>query len=74
MITLNRNYYMLANEASETFVKYDDAYRLVGWLMGKRTHNFVVHVIKGDKAKLLTVNNDDVLGFQKVLLETMANL
>lgn len=73
MITLNRNYYMLENRASETFVNYDDAYRLVGWLMGKRTHNFVVHVIKGDKAKLLTVGEDPI-EFQKTLLVTMANL
>jgi ABC-type tungstate transport system permease subunit len=73
MITLNRNYYRLVNTASETFVNYDDAYRLVGWLMGKRTHNFIVEVIKGDKAKLLVIS-DDPLDFQKVLLATMANL
>jgi len=73
MITLNRNYYRLINTSSETFVNYDDAYRLCGWLMGKRTHNFIVEVIKGDKAKLLVVGNDPI-EFQKTLLAAMANL
>lgn len=73
MITLNRNYFRLLNTGSETFVNYDDAYRLVGWLMGKRTHNFIVEVIKGDKARLLTVDSDPI-EFQKKLLATMANL
>jgi hypothetical protein len=72
-MTLNRSFYRLVNNASETFVNYDDAYRLVGWLMGKRTQNFTVEVIKGNKAKLLPVNTD-VLAFQKELLDTMASL
>jgi len=72
-MTLNRNFYLVHNTASETVTHYDDAYRLVGWLMGKKTSHLVIHVIKGDKAKLLLVNTDP-LDFQKELLTTMASL
>jgi len=72
-MTLNRNYYLVHNTVSETVTHYDDPYRLVGWLCGKRTNHLVIHVIKGDKAKLLTVEND-VIAFQKRLIETMNSL
>lgn len=72
-MTLNRNYYLVHNTQSETVTHYDDAYRLVGWLMGKKTHHLIIHVIKGDKARLLPVDNDP-LAFQKKLLETMNSL
>jgi len=70
---LDRNYYLVHNTASETVTHYDDAYRLVGWLMGKKTSHLIIHVIKGNKAKLLAVNTDP-LDFQKELLATMASL
>lgn len=72
-MTLNRNYYLVHNTIAETVTHYDDAYRLVGWLLGKKTSHLVIHVIKGDRAKLLTVEND-VLSFQKRLIETMNTL
>lgn len=74
MVTLNRNCYRLLNTASETYVDYDDASRLVGWLMGKRTGNFIVQVVKGDKVRQMLVDNDDPFGFQKKLLDTMDKL
>ena len=72
-MNLNRNYYLVHNTVAETVTHYDDVHRLVGWLMGKKTHHLIVHVIKGDKARLLMVDND-VLAFQKKLLDTMNSL
>ena len=72
-MTLNRNYYLVHNTVSETVTHYDDVYRLIGWLMGKKTNHLIIHVIKGDRAKLLTVDNDDI-SFQKRLIDTMNSL
>ena len=72
-MTLNRNYYLVVNTIAETATHFDDALRLVTSLFGRRTNHLVIHVIKGDKARLLTVEND-VVGFQKRLIETMNTL
>jgi len=74
MSALNRNCYRLLNTNSETYVEYDDANRLVGWLMGKHTKNFIVQVVKGEKVHQLVVENDNPFAFQKKLLEIMATL
>lgn len=72
-MTLNRNFYLVHNTISETVTHYDDAYRLAAWLLGKRTNHLIVYVVKGDKAKLVTVDND-IMAFQKYLVETMNKL
>ena len=53
---LDRNFYLIHNTVSDTVTHYDDALRLINWLVGKKTNHLVIHVIKGDKAKLLTVD------------------
>lgn len=73
MIKLDRQYYLCHNTTAEIVTHYDDAYRLIGWLMGKRTSHLIIHVIKNDKARLLTVDPDPI-AFQKKLLDTMASL
>ena len=70
---LNRNFYLVHNTIAETVTHYDDPHRLINWLCGKRTNHLVIHVVKCDRAKLLTVDND-VLAFQKKLIETMNSL
>jgi len=72
-MTLNRNYYLVHNTQSDTVTHYDEVHRLVGWLMGKKTQHLTIIVVKGDKARLLSVDGDP-FAFQKKLLDTMANL
>jgi hypothetical protein len=75
MIKLDRNYYLLHNTGGDNVNRYDDPMRLIGWLMGKQKYhrNYIIHVIKGDKARLLTIP-DDLIMFQKTLLDTMNSL
>lgn len=73
MIQLNRNHYLLLDYHNEIFTSYDDVNRLIGWLIGKPHGHRVVLVVKGDKAKLLTIPSD-LLGFRDVLLTTMNGL
>ena len=70
---LNRNYYLLHDTIGEIVTHYDDVYILTGRLMGKKTSHLIVFVIKGDRAKLLPIDND-VMTFQKTLVETMRSL
>jgi hypothetical protein len=55
---LNRNRYLLENTVAETCMSYDDPNRLAGWLIGKKSFHLIVHVIKGDKSKLMLVPQD----------------
>jgi hypothetical protein len=70
MINITKNRYMVENTISETVTSYDDAYRLVAWLIGKRTDHMIVHVIKGCKSRLLMVDND-MVKFSRTLIEAM---
>lgn len=67
---LDRNFYLIHNTVSDTVTHYDDALRLINWLVGKKTNHLVIHVIKGDKAKLLTVDAA-VEMMQRKLTDTM---
>jgi hypothetical protein len=61
---------LVLNYPIEIFQKFDDVNRLAGWLVGKRTGDLVVAVVKGDKARFFTVPQD-LLEFRNDLLKTM---
>lgn len=73
MIQLNRNRFLVLNYPAETFLAFDDPLRLISFLIGKRTGHLVIVVLKGDRAKFLTVDND-LATFSRTLNETMAAL
>ena len=70
---LDRNFYLVHNTVSDTVTHYDDALRLINWLIGKKTSHLIIHVINGDKAKLLVVDATVEL-MQRKLIETMNSL
>lgn len=73
MIQLNRNRYLVLNDTAEVFNSFDDVNRLLAWLVGKRTSHLTVAVVKGSKARLMTVSND-LIEFRDLLTKTMSEL
>ena len=71
---LNHRQYLVINEMAETVIGYDDANRLISWLLGKRTgHLKIIVVGTNGRAQVLEIGND-IIDFQKLLISTMNSL
>ena len=73
MIQLNRNRYIVINDAAGSADSFDDINRLMSYLIGKRTHSMTLVVAKGSKACIMGINNE-LEEFRKLLIKVMAEL
>lgn len=74
MIRLDQSYYLVLNTVSETYLRFDDIYRLQSFLMGKRVNHLLFLIVKGMKAIPYVVSSNDVQETVNDLKRLMASL
>jgi hypothetical protein len=74
MIRLDQSYYLVLNTVSETYLRFDDIYRLQSSPIWKHVHHLLFLVVKGVKAVPYVVRSDDVRESISDLKKLMASL
>ena len=74
MIRLDQSYYLVLNTVSETYLRFDDIYRLQSFLMGKRVNHLLFLIVKGMKATPYVVSSNDAQETVNDLKRLMASL